>query len=103
MDTEKRPLQLKSRLSVPKNGFSGRKADLSAKKYFSRDLAFSFSTAHEQLFSPGVKRYSFQPMFKNIGEKPAFQKDGFCATFPAKFMNPVSGLRGVFFSAQKRR
>jgi hypothetical protein len=37
------------------------------------------STAHEQLFYRGEK-VLFQPVFKNINEKHAFQKDDFLAT-----------------------
>ncbi len=46
----------------------------------------SDSTAHEQLFVPFVKRYTFSTiLFKNIGKKPAFQKGDFSATFSLTF------------------
>ncbi len=34
---------------------------------------------------------SFQPLFKNIGEKLVFQIGGFSATFSSKFKNSTSG------------
>ncbi len=47
--------------------------------------------AHEQLFSPTGEKIPFQPFFKNIGEKPAFQKGYFSAIFSPKLKESASG------------
>jgi hypothetical protein len=42
----------------------------------------SDSIVHEQLFSSGVKRYLFQPLFKNTSKKSGIQKGGFSICIP---------------------
>jgi hypothetical protein len=49
------------------------------------------------------EKVPFLPLFKNIGEKPAYQKGGFSATFSSKFTDSTSGgnqLEGSYTSSQ---
>jgi hypothetical protein len=41
------------------------------------------------------EKVPFQPLFKNIGEKPAFYKNGFSATLLSIFKDSTSGSLGL--------
>jgi len=53
----------------------------------------SDSIADEQLLSPLGEKAPFQPLFKNFGEKSAFQKGDFTATFLPMVKESASGHR----------
>jgi hypothetical protein len=56
-------------------------------------LSASHFTAHEQLFSPGMKR----PLFNNIKEKLGFYKGGFffSVTFSSMFKESAAAVLNV--------
>ncbi len=53
----------------------------------------SVSIAHEQLFPPLGEKAPFHPLFKNFGEKSAFQKGDFTAIFLPMVKESASGHR----------
>jgi hypothetical protein len=53
----------------------------------------SDSIAHEQLFSPVGEKAPFQALLNNFGEKSAFQKGDFKATFSPMVKESASGHR----------
>jgi hypothetical protein len=53
-------------------------------------VCFRFHCTYPVVFTMGEK-VPFQPLFKNIGEKLAFQESRFSATFSPLFKDPVSG------------
>jgi hypothetical protein len=57
----------------------------------------SDSTAHEQLFSLGVKRYLFQLLFKNVGEKQVFQEGDIPASFSPIFKKGPQASQSPLF------